>query len=83
MPEVKKIAVGIVTALIAVMVGYLLFNSLFTPTNTAVTDLNTTLQGAGYTTEGTIASQAWSFYLLAIPLTLLAGAVYMIISAFR
>lgn len=83
MVNVKQVSTGIVLALISVMVGFILFNSLFTPTNTAVSTLNSTLYTAGYTTEGDLSTQAWSFYLLAIPLGLMAGAVYMIVSAFR
>jgi hypothetical protein len=81
--DVKKIATAVVIALIGVMIGYVLFNALFTPANTAVTSLNTTLQGSGYSTEADLAVTAWQIYLLAIPLVLLGGAVFMIVNAFR
>lgn len=81
--NIKSLSTGIVVALVGVMVGYILTNALFSPTNTAVTDLNTTLTDAGYTTEAELSVQAWKFYLLAIPLTMLAGGVWMIIKAFK
>lgn len=81
--NIKNLATGIVVALIGVMVGFILTNALFSPTNTAVTDLETTLDAANYTTEADLSVQAWKFYLLAIPLLLLGGGVKMIISAFK
>ena len=83
MKDVKNLATGIVFALVGVMVGYLLFNSLFAPTNTAVVELNGTLSDAGYTTEANISIQAWKFYLLAIPLSILGGGIYMIVQSFK
>jgi hypothetical protein len=83
MANVKMIATAIVFALVGVLVGYLLFNSLFSPTNTAVETLCTTMTASGYTTEADLAEQAWSFYLLAIPLMLLGGSVAMIVKAFK
>lgn len=81
--NIKTLATGIVVALVGVMVGYILTNALFSPTNTAVVELNGTLTDEGYTTEADLSIQAWKFYLLAIPLTLLGGGVAMIIKAFK
>jgi cell division protein FtsX len=83
MPEIKTMATGIVIALVGVMVGYLLFGALFEPVNQSVTDLNQTLSDSGYTTEAKISTTAWKFYLLAIPLVILGGGVYMIVNAFK
>jgi hypothetical protein len=41
------------------------------------------MTASGYTTEADLAEQAWSFYLLAIPLMLLGGSVAMIVKAFK
>ena len=81
--SISKVATGIALALISVMVGYIMFNSLFTPTNEAVVDVNGTLVDAGYDTEADLAVTAWKLYLLAIPLTLLAGAIFLIVQGFR
>lgn len=83
MADMKKLAQGIVVALVSVMVGYILFNSLYQPTQIAVDDLNETLVTGGHATEAGIATTAWSFYLLAIPLVILGGAVMLIVNAFK
>ena len=81
--NVGKLTTGIVMALISVFVGYTLFNSLFTTVNTAAAALNTTLIGGGYTSEGALVLTSWKFYILAVPLALLAGAVWFIIKSFN
>lgn len=83
MTDAKKLATAIVMALVSVMIGYLLLNSLFTPTNTSATNVCTTYTSAGYTTEATLITQSWSFYLLAFPLLMLGGAVKLVIDAFK
>ena len=70
----------IVLVLIITLVYFVLFNALFTPTNTAVTSLNSTLNTAGYSNEASIAVTAWQIILIGIPLVLMAVGIALVIS---
>jgi len=81
--DIGKMVSGLVLMLVGVFVGYTIFNSLFTPTNTASSAVNVSLTNAGYASEGALVIQGWKLYLMAIPLALMAGAIWYIINAFK
>jgi hypothetical protein len=81
--NVGRMAGGVALLLIGVYVTFILFNNLFTPTNTAATTLCSTLTTAGYSDEGSIATQSWRLYLLAIPIGLMASGVAFIVASWK
>jgi len=83
MVDIGKMTSGLVVVLVSVFVGYIIFNSLFTPTNTALVAVNTSIASAGHTNEAVILTQSWKLYLMAIPLALMAGAIAYMVGAFK
>lgn len=83
MVDAKYLVGGVVSILVGSFIFYTLLNSLFTPTNTAVTTVNSTLQTAGYTTEGDLIGTMWQVLILAFAIAPVGLGIALIYKAVK